>query len=342
MAGRGAGGGGTSATEISRRRRVAYLYAMATKTRKAEIPQYALGDFRHVHRLPDDQSAFGHNAAGRSKAIEGFELYSSKGLVGSVGPLRSLFYRISITVTGGLDMQIGLERYRHRPRTLSFTFPNQIFFKNNISADAFGYYMLFKEEFLEPVIPPARLPEEFPFLSVAGVPLFGVTEEELAAIVGLVYKMDEEIRRDRPGKVKAVQLYLYLLLLEAKRSYVRQELDRPVVLAAAPALAARFQKLVGMHFLTRRQVGEYASLLAVSANHLNKVVKEVTGKTASDNISEMLVQEAKSLLRYTDSSISEIAYKLDFSDPASFNRFFKGGTGETPLAWRTRHAGSGQ
>ena len=321
---------------------MAYLYTMATKTRKAEIPQYALDDFRHVHRVPDDQSAFGHNTAGRSKVVEGFELYSSKGLVGSVGPLRSLFYRVSITVSGELDMQIGLEHYRHRPRTLSFTFPNQIFLKNNISTDAFGYYMLFKEEFLEPVIPATRLPEEFPFLAMAGVPLFRVTEEELAGIVGLVYKMDEEIRRDRPGKVKAVQLYLYLLLLEAKRSYVRQELDRPVVLAPAPALAARFQKLVGMHFLTRRQVGEYASLLAVSANHLNKVVKEVTGKTASDNISEMLVQEAKSLLRYTDSSISEIAYKLDFSDPASFNRFFKGGTGETPLAWRTRHAGSGQ
>jgi AraC family transcriptional activator of pobA len=67
------------------------------------------------------------------------------------------------------------------------------------------------------------------------------------------------------------------------------------------------------------------------------MVKEITGRTASDCIREMLVQEAKSLLRYTDNSISEIAYKLDFSDPASFNRFFRAAVDETPLIWRKMH-----
>lgn len=276
----------------------------------------------------------------RSKFIDGFELYSGEGLVGSVGPLRSAFYRMSITVSGELDMQIGLEHYRHRPRTLAFTFPDQIFFKNNISADASGYYILFKEGFLDGLLPAARLPEEFPFLSITGAPLFQVTDDELSAMVALVYKMDEEMHQDRPERVKAVQLYLYLILLEAKRSYLRQGLDKPAPVAAGPALVGRFRKLVGANFLTTRTVADYAALLAVSPNHLNKVVKEVTGKTASDSISEMLVQEAKSLLRYTDSSVAEIAYRLDFSDPASFNRFFKGGTGETPLAWRNRHAGA--
>jgi AraC family transcriptional activator of pobA len=313
---------------------------MATKTKKADIPRYELGDFRHVHRVPGEGSEFGCNRMERSKFIDGFELYSGEGLVGSVGPLRSAFYRMSITVSGELDMQIGLEHYRHRPRTLAFTFPDQIFFKNNISADASGYYILFKEGFLDGLLPAARLPEEFPFLSITGAPLFQVTDDELSAMVALVYKMDEEMHQDRPERVKAVQLYLYLILLEAKRSYLRQGLDKPAPVAAGPALAGRFRKLVGANFLTTRTVADYAALLAVSPNHLNKVVKEVTGKTASDSISEMLVQEAKSLLRYTDSSVAEIAYRLDFSDPASFNRFFKGGTGETPLAWRNRHAGA--
>ena len=125
-------------------RRQSYLYTMATKFRKADIPTYELGDFRHVHRVPNDKSEFGYNSLPRSKYVAGFELYSGNGLVGSVGPLRSVFYRISLTVTGGLDMQIGLEHYRHEPRTLGFTFPNQLFFKNNISADASGYYMFFR------------------------------------------------------------------------------------------------------------------------------------------------------------------------------------------------------
>ncbi|WP_188930911.1 helix-turn-helix domain-containing protein [Puia dinghuensis] len=306
------------------------------KTSKADIPKYDLDHFRPVHRQEDDPSVFGCNSLPRSRFIPGFELYSSMGLVHSVGPLRSEFYRVSITVSGKLDMQIGLERYRHQDRTICFTYPNQIFSKT-INANTLGYYLLFKADFLDEVLPAGRLPGEFPFLSTTGVPLFQVSVEELAVVVDLVKKMDVEVREDRRDRARAVQLYLYLLLLEARRSYERQQLDHPAPVAAGHGLVARFQKLVGEHFLAKRQVADYARLLAVSANHLNRVVKEVTGRTASDSIREMLGQEAKSLLRYTDNSISEIAYRLDFSDPASFNRFFKTETGETPLVYRNRN-----
>ena len=305
---------------------------------KTDIPRYDLDRFRHVHRTEEQpQPEFGCNNLDRSRFIPGFELYSSRGLVGTVGPLRSEFYRISLTVTGSLDMQIGLEHYRHQPRTVAFTFPNQIFFKSGISDDAFGYYMLFKAEFLQEVLPAGRMAGEFPFLAASGVPLFRLSAEELEVCVDLVRKMDEEVRAERPGRDRAVQLYLYLLLIEARRSYERQGLDRPAPVPAGHALVSRFQRLVGMQFLTLRQVAEYAELLSVSANHLNKAVKEVTGKTASDCIREMLAQEAKALLRYTDGTIAEIGYRLEFSDPASFNRFFKSETGETPLAYRRRN-----
>jgi len=101
-----------------------------------------------------------------------------------MGPLRSAFYRISISVAGTLDMQIGLEHYRHQPRTISFTIPNQIFQKNNISNDAFGYYMLFKPAFLQDLIPEVRLAEEFPFLGFSGTPLFRMSEDELKRVGG--------------------------------------------------------------------------------------------------------------------------------------------------------------
>ena len=305
-------------------------------THKAEIPKYDLEQFRAVHRMKEGASGFGYNSLDRSRYIPGFELYSSSGLIRNVGPLRSAFYRLSLTVEGTLDMQIGLDHYRHQNRTIAFTFPNQIFSKNNISADAWGYYVLFTADFLEELLPAGRMPAEFPFLSATGMPLFVLAERELAVCVDWLKQMDGEIQGDRPGRERAVQLYLYLLLLEAKRSYERQGLDRPAPVPAGHGLVSRFHKLVVAHFLTRRQVADYAQLLSVSANHLNKVVKEVTGRTASDSIREMLVQEAKSLLLYTDSSIAEIGYRLDFSDPASFNRFFKAGTGETPLTYRNR------
>ena len=119
---------------------------MNTKLNKPEIPQYVLDNFRHLHRKEDDTSDFGYNNLEENKKIPGFEIYSSEGLRPALGPLKSDFYRISITLSGSVDVQLGLEKFQHRPGTLSFTFPGQVFSKSNISADTFGYYILFNDK----------------------------------------------------------------------------------------------------------------------------------------------------------------------------------------------------
>jgi AraC-like DNA-binding protein len=91
---------------------------------------------------------------------------------------------------------------------------------------------------------------------------------------------------------------------------------------------------VGQHFLTHRKVSDYAGMLHVSANHLNRTIKSQSDKTAHELIDEMILMEAKALLRQTTFSIAEIAYQLDFSDPSHFNKFFKKLTGITPLQYR--------
>lgn len=304
-----------------------------------EIPQYVLKDFRPLHRNEDDASDFGYNRLNAIHPVEGFELYSSRGLKPALGPLKSAFYRMSITITGSVDIQIGLEHFKHQARTVSFTLPNQVFSKCNIRADTFGYYLLFNEDFLQEIVPAANIANEFPFFDYSGTPFFRLSTDEIERVEQFLLKMNEELKLDRPGKEKAIRLYLYLLLLEAKRSYERQQLHVQSGYTDNAYLVSRFQKLVSRHFLSKRKVTDYASLLAVSANHLNRTIKEITGKTASESISEMLVQEAKAVLKYTEATISEIAYQLNFSEPAAFNRFFKKMTGDTPMAYRKNALG---
>jgi AraC-like DNA-binding protein len=301
-----------------------------------DIPIYKLGDFRHVHRLQSD-SVFGYDNLDPAYRITGFELYSSKGLVGSVGPLRSDFYRMSITCEGSLDMQIGLEHYRHQERTVSFTYPGQLFAKTNISPDTSGYYMLFSRDFLQDLVPETRFADEFPFYSITGVPVFQLSTEELNFILEQVGYIDREVRGRQHGKLKAIQMFLYLILLQAKRSYERQGLQSERSVDERSRIASRFLRLVSIHYLERRHVGDYAGLLSVTPNYLNKAVRSATGKTASETIREMLLLEARSQLQYTDKSVAEIGYHIGFSDPAAFNRFFRELTGETPLSYRRRH-----
>lgn len=298
----------------------------------ADIPTYILKEFRKIHRSEENVSSFGYNNLDKTKVIDGFELFSSVGLRPSMGPLKSAFYRISITISGSVDIWLGLEHFRHRPGTVSFTFPNQVFSKGNITADTFGYYILFNPDFLSELVPAVE--KEFPFFDYSGTPFFQLSQQEIENVEQFVLKMNDELQEGKAGKEKAIKMYLFLLLLEMKRSYERQQLHVVRNMEDGLYLVSRFKKLVSQHFLIKRKVTDYADLLAVTPNHLNRMVKDVTGKTASESIAEMLLQEAKAVLRYTDSSISEISYQLDFSDPAAFNRFFKKQTGETPMSFR--------
>jgi AraC family transcriptional activator of pobA len=292
-----------------------------------DIPVYELSVFRPVHREDGDTVPFGSNGAA---PVPGFELYSSQGLKRSpMGPLKSAFYRISLTVNGSLDMQIGLDRYVHQPHTISFTYPHQVFSKSNASADAWGYYALFTEEFLSELVPSLRMPMEFPFFDLHGQPLFQLSESEIGLIIGHILRIDDEMRANRSGRIKAIRMHLYLLLLEARRSYERQGLSGP----DSSDLVTRFRRLVSLYCIDKRQVSDYATLLSVTPNHLGRIVREQTGRTPSDFIRDMLLIEAKSRLRYTSRTVSEIAYDLSF-EPSTFGRFFRKAAGMTPLEFR--------
>jgi len=86
-----------------------------------------------------------------------------------------------------------------------------------------------------------------------------------------------------------------------------------------------------------RHTKYYAEQLHVHPNHLNSVVKRITGKTASQTVREYLTNTTKSLLRQTVLSIKEIAYRLLSKDPTHFNALFKKACGMTPQAYRHQH-----
>jgi AraC-like DNA-binding protein len=89
----------------------------------------------------------------------------------------------------------------------------------------------------------------------------------------------------------------------------------------------------------RQQLGlrtakDYANRLAVHVNHLNKVLKETTGKTTTEIISGRVLQEAKVLLKQTDWNISEIAWSLGFEQLSNFSNFFRKHTAQAPHSFR--------
>jgi AraC-like DNA-binding protein len=88
------------------------------------------------------------------------------------------------------------------------------------------------------------------------------------------------------------------------------------------------------HPLRIRTPNQFSDQLSIHVNHLNRAVKEVTGKTTTDHLNERIIGEAKALLINTDWNVAEISYSLGYDYPTYFNNFFKKQTGTTPTAYR--------
>lgn len=83
-----------------------------------------------------------------------------------------------------------------------------------------------------------------------------------------------------------------------------------------------------------RSPADFARQLNVHVNHLNRVLKETTGKTSSQVIAERVAQEGKVLLRHSPWTVKEIAWALGFKETAHFNNFFKKISQQTPGQFR--------
>jgi AraC family transcriptional regulator, transcriptional activator of pobA len=100
-------------------------------------------------------------------------------------------------------------------------------------------------------------------------------------------------------------------------------------------ITEQYKKALSKYIYEKNKITDYAELLSVSPNHLNKCVKKTIGKSAQDLLNEMLLLEAKVLLKQTNLNVTEIAYKIGKNEISDFARFFKTQTSMKPSEYRS-------
>lgn len=100
------------------------------------------------------------------------------------------------------------------------------------------------------------------------------------------------------------------------------------------SLFYRFIVDIESHYKTERSVSFYADRLCVTPKHLSSVIKEISGRTASECIDLYVVSEIKRLLASTDMNIQEISCMLNFANQSFFGKYFKTHTGYSPREYR--------
>lgn len=96
----------------------------------------------------------------------------------------------------------------------------------------------------------------------------------------------------------------------------------------------QFLDLAEQNYQIEKSADYYTQAMNISLNRLNNIVKERTGMTVKKFLINRVLLEAKRLIIHSEKTVKEIAYQLEFLEPAHFSNFFKKHLGMTPSAFR--------
>jgi AraC family transcriptional regulator, transcriptional activator of pobA len=231
----------------------------------------------------------------------------------------------------------GWREYDFSKGLLNFLAPGQILSWNDSTdhSETTGWLLIFHPDFIRKY-PLAQSIGKYKFFSYDTNEALHLSEAERKLVESIFENIQAEYNRNLDAHSQDIIVsQLEVLLNYGERFYKRQfttrnSVESDVLTRFEAALHRNFQNSENK-FVT---AGELASELSMSTHYLSELLRNLTGMSTQQHIHAFLIDKAKSLLKSTDLSVNEIAYKLGFEYPQYFNRLFKSKTGHTPVEFR--------
>ncbi|MEL6522167.1 MAG: helix-turn-helix domain-containing protein [Pseudomonadota bacterium] len=101
---------------------------------------------------------------------------------------------------------------------------------------------------------------------------------------------------------------------------------------------SELDELILLHMAENWTASDYAADLSVSTGHLSRLCRSATGQGLTAYIQRGIMEEACRLLAFTLLPVSDVGYRVGFSDPSYFSRRFRAVRGMTPSEYRAQFA----
>lgn len=246
-----------------------------------------------------------------------------------IPPHRKRLYDL-IYLTGGESVRSkGLNSFYFGENQFFFLPPLQITSHEYLSEDATGYFVHFAPELFGENI---HLLNPFPFLQFDTHPLVDIPKRYSLVFQNLFERLLVLYDHDLEKHASTIRWYLMAIFSEVNS---HGQVKKDEIRDSASSITQRYKIALTRNIYTHRTVKDYASLLHVTPNHLNKCVKKTLNITAQSLLNEMVIMEAKSLLKYSDLTVTQIAHTLHRSSASNFSRFFRQQTGTSPKTYQT-------
>lgn len=226
------------------------------------------------------------------------------------------------------------EEYALRAHDISILLPDQIVIPQRVTSDFRATNVAVSREFYDQM----RL--RYPYTRAAALfrhrPPCHLTEQQFDNALHLVNAIRDISQSESLHRREMLMQLLCVLINMLGEYHVKNYPDEE---AGKESLFSRFYENVILHYRESREMAYYARLQHLTPKHFATLIKEETGISATDWITNYTTIQAKMLLdSRSDMTIQQISYYLGFSEQASFSRFFKNNTGLTPTEYREKRA----
>ena len=179
------------------------------------------------------------------------------------------------------------------------------------------------------------------FLQFGSRPCMELTHKECTSLRSFISMVEQEL--EGPETDFAVEIVGGLIAATIYKvgdiltHYIEEhpELENPIH-NRAEEYFKQFTELLGEHYTRERSVGYYARQLCITPKYLTTLIKRISGKSVSEWIDSYVILEAKTLLKYSNMSVQEIAYYLNFPNQSLFGSYFKRNTGMSPSQYKAK------
>lgn len=251
---------------------------------------------------------------------------------------RRTYYKISL-INGQNKVEYADKTIEIEDCAILFASPKVPYNYNSQCSTQSGHFCVFTKDFL-PLNKIGAEIDNLPVFSPQSDFVFQISTEQYSRFESIFLKMHEEINSDYAYKYDLLRNYVMELIHSGQK--LKPMVPAQNAKTAASRTTSLFIELLERQFpienigqlLKLRTPADFAGTLGVHVNHLNRVLKETTGKTTGEIIGSRIFQEARILLLQTQWNISEIAFTLGFEEVAHFSNFFKKYGQQSPQHFR--------
>ncbi|CAL2092416.1 helix-turn-helix domain-containing protein [Tenacibaculum sp. 190524A05c] len=256
---------------------------------------------------------------------------------------RQDYYTIGLKRNVAYKFFYGQQEYDFDEGVMTFIAPNQVMSLGenpNLNTKPTGWLLLIHPDFFWNTDLAKKI-KNYDFFGYSVSEALFLSEKEEHLIISLLENISSEYASNIDKFSQDIIIsQLTTLLNYANRFYERQFITREKL---NHRILNDFE-LVLINSLSDNELEEkglptvqkIAEKLSVTPNYLTGVLKHLTGQNTQQHIQSSIIKKAKEELTITNSSVSEIAYKLGFEYPSSFTKLFKNKTDMSPVEFRRK------